>query len=275
MHSVLASLGKTDDQLVLGTLLDRLGVVGILLLFFSPLFWSISHVLLTRSARNENRHKPGMLFFSACALQVGLLGLLIPVLYYSPPGSAVLILHLATVFMLVLCIAPTMGDDHFTFRKSNPLPRMRFHLGDLSIAMLYYGLLIALYQLVQDAALRSSADVESCYEGEIPPTIWQLWSYPRLPWLVPSRMVTLEIAMFVVVSIGMIAALDVLRRIQQPLSGTGRSLAVIGILVYFTATFVTGGLVAWIAWRTSLRSVELTEWRRKREHEKLAVPPIH
>jgi hypothetical protein len=260
MYLYLASLNSEGGPLA-GTLLERLGMISLLFLFLSFWFYILSFFLLVRSARRENHDKPGMLFFTGCALQFGLLGFLILLMRYGHPFVIELVAFVVVVSPLCICLPPNCWDGYRQFRQSNPPARMQFFTTDLMIGVLYYGSLLATYLLVQDALMHAAAEWASWCDTDRAPTVWQLWAGGLWPTFVPSHIVTLEIALFLVVSISLFAALDVLRRVRRPLGVLTRSLAVLGILLYFTCTFMVGGLVAWLAWRTALNTVGLEEWR--------------
>jgi hypothetical protein len=96
--------------------------------FISVYLYVISAILLTYSARRENRNRPGDLFISACALQFALPGFLILAAYCSLYLPAVIVA--GSLFFSPMILAWALGQ-HLTVHGILAYFTLTFGVGGL------------------------------------------------------------------------------------------------------------------------------------------------
>jgi hypothetical protein len=123
------------------------------------------------------------------------------------------------------------------FRSEYPLPKMQCSMIDIYTGVLFFAL----------AMTACTAGVQAIAGEPLEAAVFPVAAY-----------------FLVVTYLGFYASLDVLRRAATPSVRWGRFLAIVGIMLIFTFSFIVGGLIAWRAWQKALQTMGLQDWRKAR-----------
>ena len=197
-----------------------MGFMVLVGMLFWP-YWLSLKMLVPIASKANPAGIPG-LFATACAIQMAPT-LVVALLAYNGEGAIPLLGWLG--WILLGPRRMTLKDRILVFRWSRPLPKMQFVVGDAFVAVLYFAVLMTVFTLFPDVT--------------------------------PSVLFCAAVYLLVSSAVAFFAAQDIIRRAEWPPGGGPSSIVFLGCLVYFSATGIIGGLIAWLAWHCAIREAQL------------------
>jgi len=197
-----------------------MGFVVLTGMLFGP-YWVSMKILVPIACKSNPAGIPG-LFATTCAVQIAP-ALAVVLLASNGEGTVPLLGWLGWVLLGPRRMA--LKDRILVSRWSRPLPKMQFVVGDAFVAVLYFAVLMTVFT--------------------------------QLPDITPGVLFCAALYLLASSTVAFLAAQDIVRRAEWPPDGGPRGIVFLGCLIYFSATGIIGGLIAWLAWHCAIRKAQL------------------